>query len=750
MGWLPLLAPLYLGALAMLSIPLVLHFIRRSPQGRLPFSTLMFLKPSPPRMTRRSRLDNLLLLLLRALAIALIVLAFCRPFLRFPTQADSATASGRAVVIVVDRSASMRRGDLWQQAINQVDEALGELTKSDRVCLLVYGDEIATLVPFPEQNDAMKLDLQQQQTLVREAIRATAPGWGATRSADALLWGCEILAEQSSTADSSLQDRLQIVLISDLQRGSDLDALQAFEWPQNIKLSIKQMKVASSGNAIVNVLSDRTDADLENGIRVRVTNTSDADSDQFRVEWLARKQPLMELSDKSPDQAPNNFPPTTAIGVDSQLVSAGQRIDVQVPAGQSRVVQLAVPVDSQPIGIRLQGDAGEFDNLHFVGGFNKQRYHIEFVADATGESKQSPLFYFRRIFDQADHFIDAVEPAGMLIGNPLPDLLVITSSVDQQADRVKTYLQNGGRVILLITSANMQQTTRLITDETSLALDEADVKNYALLGEIDFRHPLFLPFADPKFNDFTAPHFWKYRRLTFDKPPADAKPSFGKLQTIARFDNGDPAILHQTLGKGQLFVQTSGWQPTDSQLAVSMKFVPLLLGMLGQRLANDSSADYFVVGQQMRFAFAGDQKNRDGSTSPQSVVLIDPSGDRHLLSADSDGLFAFLPQQPGIHLVQSMVEPVIEMPLVVNLDLRESETEPLAIEQFEGLRVQLGEQASDIQVAAESRQLQNLQLEAVQRNWSKLLFAAIAVLFVETILAGWFARKQNVVLGELS
>ncbi len=57
------LTPLYiLGALA-IAAPIVLHLIRRTPKGEVPFSSLMFLAPTPPRLTRRSRLDNILLLL---------------------------------------------------------------------------------------------------------------------------------------------------------------------------------------------------------------------------------------------------------------------------------------------------------------------------------------------------------------------------------------------------------------------------------------------------------------------------------------------------------------------------------------------------------------------------------------------------------------------------------------------------------------------------------------------------------------
>ena len=81
-----LLTPLYMLGLAALAAPIVFHLIRRAPKGDVPFSSLMFLSATPPRLTRRSRLDNILLLLLRAGALALLAFAFARPFLR---QADT-------------------------------------------------------------------------------------------------------------------------------------------------------------------------------------------------------------------------------------------------------------------------------------------------------------------------------------------------------------------------------------------------------------------------------------------------------------------------------------------------------------------------------------------------------------------------------------------------------------------------------------------------------------------------------------
>ena len=92
------LAPLFLfGALAVIG-PILFHLIRRTTREVTPFSSLMFLKPSPPRVTRRSRLENILLLLLRCLVLLALALGFARPFFRQTVAQDPGTGGpGRRI-----------------------------------------------------------------------------------------------------------------------------------------------------------------------------------------------------------------------------------------------------------------------------------------------------------------------------------------------------------------------------------------------------------------------------------------------------------------------------------------------------------------------------------------------------------------------------------------------------------------------------------------------------------------------------
>ena len=68
-----------------------------------------------------------------------------------------------------------------------------------------------------------------------------------------------------------------------------------------------------------------------------------------------------------------------------------------------------------------------------------------------------------------------------------------------------------------------------------------------------------------------ADGFWSYRKL--DLSDNDT------LQLVAKYDDESPLLIQQSVGEGTIFVLTTGWQPSQSGLALSTKFLPILSGM---------------------------------------------------------------------------------------------------------------------------------------------------------------------------
>ncbi len=82
----------------------------------MPFSSLMFLSPTPPQVTRRRKLEHLLLLLLRCLCLLLLATGFARPFFSKNIVPREPANGSRQIILLVDTSASMRREGVWEKA----------------------------------------------------------------------------------------------------------------------------------------------------------------------------------------------------------------------------------------------------------------------------------------------------------------------------------------------------------------------------------------------------------------------------------------------------------------------------------------------------------------------------------------------------------------------------------------------------------------------------------------------------------
>ncbi len=102
-----LAAPWFLAGLAALALPVWLHLLKKHRSTPLPFASLMFFERRTQSSVKHRRLRYLLLFGLRMALLALLALAFARPYLTRP----AATAAGpRQLVVAIDNSFSMRQG----------------------------------------------------------------------------------------------------------------------------------------------------------------------------------------------------------------------------------------------------------------------------------------------------------------------------------------------------------------------------------------------------------------------------------------------------------------------------------------------------------------------------------------------------------------------------------------------------------------------------------------------------------------
>jgi hypothetical protein len=694
-----LLAPLYIAGLLAISLPILFHLIRRTPQGRQAFSSLMFLAPSPPRITRRSRLSNILLLLLRAAALALLAFAFARPFFHQSASADVSQAKGRRIAVLVDTSASMQRGDLWTQATNQFNAVVDAAAPEDELGLFFFDKTVRPAMTFSEWNET---ELSRRAPTLKARFADAKPTSAGTNLGTALANVADTLAESQNTQqhDDDAIPR-QLVLISDLQQGSHADALQGHQWPANVTLEVKPVTLKARNNASLQFIKDAVESQEtpEQKVRIRVTNQPDSESEQLTLSWANERSMARD--------------------------SEPQR--VYVPAGRSQVVKLDWPSPESGIDrLVLAGDDADFDNTLFAVPPRQDLVRVVYLGDDSTDDPSGLRFYLDRVVSPTPlRKVDVVAhpSADTLAATDLANTRLVVVASALTPDRVnllRDYINRGGDVLWVLKDVGVGEGLQALLPADGIEIAEATGgRNYALIARVVLDHPLFAPFADSRFSDFTKIHFWKHRRVKLNGG-SDA------IHVLSSFDDGDPFLLEQTIGKGRLLIATSGWNPVDSQLALSTKFVPLIDGLLRRRDGAVLEAQY-AVGDSIALPPNNDQQPRS---------MIRPDGTRIEIPATATTFDAA--DRPGVYYLNVGET---RTPLAVNLPADESRTAPLAVEELEQWGARMGSKPISEKELAEHRQLQTLELENRQKVWRWLIVAVLAILVVETALAGRLARR---------
>ena len=130
--------PTFLWALLALAIPIVIHLFYFRRFKRVYFTNVRFLKEIKDESSARRKLRNLLVLLMRCLAVALLVFAFAQPFL--PANDAEVNVGEKAVSVFVDNSFSMGALSadvpLLEQAKTRARDLVGAYGAEDRFQIL--------------------------------------------------------------------------------------------------------------------------------------------------------------------------------------------------------------------------------------------------------------------------------------------------------------------------------------------------------------------------------------------------------------------------------------------------------------------------------------------------------------------------------------------------------------------------------------------------------------------------------------
>lgn len=697
------LVPAFLLGLASLVIPVVVHLTRKRRAQVVEFPSLMFLERVPFQSESRRRIHHWLLLLLRALAVALIVAAFARPFLEDVEITAGVAGGPREIVILLDRSYSMEVGDHWRRAVEAARGVVREMGPLDRT----------SLVPF-----ARNAGVALRSSVDRNRLQAALDTMEV--SDESTSYGPALKLAQTILEETELPGR-ELVLIGDFQRAGWTGEEGVLLPGGTIVTPVNLSSEAPANHSVASVSLARQRV----GGRDRVIPT--ARLTRVGGEGAMEAEAVLEVDGMEVERQQVTLPASGAVNVTFDPFNVSRDFT-------RGAVRITAPDDLAP------------DDVFFFV-LSPGRAISVLVLDEGGRRGASSLFLTEALsISEENAFEVTVREGGGIAAADLAGASVVIVNDrslpgGETAQALRGFVEGGGGVLVLL-----GEQIRLPSELGDLLPgaygEPRDRRNGrgGRLGYLDYAHPIFEIFRGPRAGDFTGARFFRARDLQV----GDSESS----QILARYDDGSVALAEIRHGEGRVLAWTSTMDGYWNDLAQQPVFLPFVHQLVRYASGRTESVSSFPAGQildvtdatamataglgDVAEALAGDEERVALTPSGESLVLPTGSGP-HFLRLTEQGIYEVRP--PG----DSDVRPLA---VAVNVDLGEGDLTPLDVEEvLVSLAPRSGEVGSAPVPGGREARLRLEDQERRQSLWRFLLMGAFLLLAAETLISNWVSRR---------
>ena len=669
------LTPLFFLGVAALAAPILVHLVRRTRARRVQFPALVFVRQVPQRTIRRRTLQNLLLLLLRCLAILLIVIAFTRPFFNTGSAARDNSAAG-ATVILIDNSLSMRRERMFADAQQRAETVLDEARIDEQIALLSFDKRYTVLNRFtPDKNR------------IRFAVQSLTPGWDGTDYEQALRGAESLLAEIETTGPK------RIVMISDFQAPGWSQNTATFKLSNNTQLTTLDV---GGNNPATNVAITNVEArgvvfgqKYTDNLVVHVSNFSDTPRDHIRVDFQINEQTI-EKRDISLNSRDSRVVEFTGFNLNDGV----NRCTIDIVSGDfapDNRFYFTLRRENPAKGLIVESAArGRSDSLHLQSALTtNEELPFTFTLKSTGSVDPSGISEYALVI--------------------LNDSGPISSAL---ADTLAKFVNAGGQVIVSTGPRTQSESLNASLQQIMPATLREPVQTKAgesvAITEVKFDHPIFEVFQES--GRLAGANVIGYFR---SEPRANAG-------VLARFEDGSPALVEARTGKGRVMLFTSSLGPSWNDLPLTPLYLPFVHQMVRYAGAREENP-WYGLGQTFTV-------NKEKDAGPPAVDT--PAGARlseNRLTPDGDLLVTA--REPGFYRLRYNASPGFA---AVNTDGVEGDFTKLNFAEFVA-GVTGG--AGSAEGSDGNRNLSHEEVEGRQKVWWSLLLIALLLLLVESFLA---------------
>jgi hypothetical protein len=682
MTWLSFTNPWMLAGLTALGLPVLIHYLTRARPRRIAFPPFKFLVEACAGQQTVHRLRTIVLLTVRTLAVLALVLLFARPFLKPAGPAASATAAKRTV-LVLDASLSMRavqRGvPLFTRAQAEAADLLRALEPGSEAGVILVGATPKPLLPA----------LSRNIPALHEALVKTQPGYDLGDPAAAL-----------ALAHKMLGGAGVVCVFSDFQQ-SNWEAVK--ELPAGVLC------------------------------KLRPVTREPVDNVALTAARLAPAEPVVGESAEVLCTVFNCTPRPRQETVRLDLDDLTHEVRVTLaPFGTADAVfNVTFPQPGLVTGqAALQPDDLREDNTRHLAVRVQKALPILLVSDADATDHRSAAFFVSR----------ALAPAG-----PAASGFTVVRRHGQDTDR--GVLETADAFVLVAPAT--------LTGEAVQIIERRVQEGAGLIAFLDGpKAPLLLPpglappfrllravnsaagdpvvsgprklFPDSDAADWAGLRFYRHYQTQLLDGRAD--------DVMLSYPDGSAALTLSTAGQGAAVFANLPLTPDGGDLIGSPMF-PAMLHELLRALRRSA---------EERAATPGAAWTLDVPTASEvPLTVTDPGGqpvETQVLSSGRTTRLA-LPaaRTPGAYLVKQ--GEATAGAGVVNVDARESDTRPLALENLkpgQGASASVVRGEEDLLLAGQSRPL-----------WPQLAAAAAVFLALEMLLLALWRRPvtRNVATG---
>lgn len=515
------LYPKVLWALTAIAFPIIIHLFNFRKYTTVYFSNVAFLKNIQKESKSKSVLRNLLVLLLRCLAIVFVVFAFARPYI--PADKNKQSPKESNAIVYIDNSFSMdadgKYGILLETAKLKARE-LATLLPRNTKYLLLTNDFKTMHQRYVGSDQFIEWVSQIQSTHVVRNLNEVV-----------------LKASALMSPDSTILNQLYV--FSDFQQ----NVLDEFNGEQLKNLNIVAIQV--QGNPVGNLFIDSVWLQSpghykgkEEKLMVNIVNESDVDHNDIPLTFYVN----------------DSIRSTLVFDIEAQKET---QIEVPFTIWQSGYVYASVEITDYPI---------TYDNSFYFSFEISERKKVLIVNGIDNEK------YFEALFANDENIISESVSENEIPYNRLNNYEVV---ILNQLENLSTGLINEfvgftkkGGSALLIPSANANlQTYQMLFNEFRLTIAEPIEQN-GVLSNFDLKNRLFASTIESELKNARFPEYQSYYPIrNYTNEISDV---------LFYSESGDPLFIKKLLGEGEVYISALPLNIKNTGLALHPLFVPLM------------------------------------------------------------------------------------------------------------------------------------------------------------------------------